>query len=52
LPFVVMGMVYMTSPAYIMLLFDEKLGHIILTVAAFWMSCGVIVMRQMINFKY
>ena len=52
LPFVVMIMVYMTSPAYIMLLFEEKLGHIILAVAAFWMSCGVIVMRQMINFKY
>jgi len=52
LPFVVMIMVYVTSPAYIMLLFTEKLGHIILAGAAFWMTCGVIVMRQMINFKY
>jgi tight adherence protein B len=52
LPFVVMIMVYMTSPAYIMLLFTEKLGHIILAVAAFWMTCGVVVMRQMVNFKY
>jgi len=52
LPFVVITMVYMTSPAYIMLLFTEKLGHIILACASFWMTCGVIVMRQMINFKY
>ena len=52
LPFVVMIMVYMTSPAYIMLLFTEKLGHIILAVAGFWMTCGVVVMRQMVNFKY
>jgi len=52
LPFVVMLMVYMTSPAYIMLLFNEGLGHVILAGAAFWMSCGVIVMRQMVNFKY
>jgi tight adherence protein B len=52
LPFVVMIMVYMTSPAYIMLLFNEKLGHIILAVAGFWMTCGVVVMRQMVNFKY
>jgi tight adherence protein B len=52
LPFVVMIMVYMTSPAYIMLLFTEKLGHIILACAGFWLTCGIVVMRQMVNFKY
>ena len=52
LPFVVMTMVYLTSPAYINLLFQEKMGHVMLAVAAFWMSCGIITMRQMINFKY
>ena len=52
LPFVVMTMVYMTSPAYINLLFQERLGHIMLAGAAFWMTCGLVTMRQMINFKY
>lgn len=52
LPFVVMLMVYMTSPAYIMLLFNEPMDHIILAGAGFWMSCGIIIMRQMINFKF
>ena len=52
LPFVVMGGVYMTSPAYIEVLFHDPIGHVLLAVAAFWMSCGLLVMRQMINFKY
>lgn len=52
LPFVVMTMVYMTSPAYINLLFQEKMGHVMLAGAAFWMTCGIVTMRQMINFKY
>ena len=52
LPFVVMGMVYATSPSYINLLFEEKLGHVLLAVAAALMTCGIVVMRQMINFKY
>jgi tight adherence protein B len=52
LPFVVMTMVYMTSPAYINLLFTEKMGHVMLAGAAFWMFCGIMTMRQMINFKY
>jgi len=52
LPFVVMTMVYMTSPAYINLLFQEPMGHVMLAGAAFWMTCGLVTMRQMINFKY
>ena len=47
-----MGGVYMTSPAYIEVLFHDPIGHVLLAVAAFWMSCGLLVMRQMINFKY
>ena len=52
LPFVVMGMVYMTSPAYINLLFTDKLGHVLLAIAAAMLTAGILVMRQMINFKY
>ena len=52
LPPLVMFMVYMTSPDYISLLWEDKMGHVFLAVAGFWMFCGVWVMRQMINFKY
>ena len=52
LPFIVMIMVYLTSPDYISLLWEDKMGHVFLAVAGFWMSAGIWVMRQMINFKY
>ena len=52
LPFVVMSMVYITSPDYISLLWTRPQGQIMLAVAGFWMCCGLFVMRQMINFKY
>jgi len=52
LPFIVMGMVYITTPEYIMLLFRLKTGQFLLMIAAVWMTCGVLIMRKMINFKY
>lgn len=52
LPFIVMTMVYITTPAYIMLLFTTKVGQFMLMAAAFWMTMGILVMRKMINFKY
>jgi len=52
LPFIVMTMVYVTTPNYIMLLFQTKTGNFMLMMAAFWMTCGILVMRKMINFKY
>jgi len=51
LPFIVAFLVYLTSPAYIMMLFTNPTGHIILGAALFWMSIGIFVMRNMINFK-
>ncbi|TCD16748.1 type II secretion system F family protein [Oricola cellulosilytica] len=51
LPFIVTGLVYLTSPAYIMLLFTTNTGYMILGVSAVWMAIGVFVMRQMINFE-
>ena len=51
LPFIVTVLVYLTSPAYIMLLFTTNTGFLILGVSAVWMSIGVFVMRQMINFE-
>ena len=52
LPLVVMGLVYLTTPDYISILFTETAGNIILLVAAGWMSIGIVVMRQMINFDF
>ena len=50
LPFIVSFMVYMTSPDYMMILFTDPRGHIIMGVSAVWMSIGIWVMRNMINF--
>ena len=52
LPFIVMVLVYITSPDYIMLLFTDQLGHVMLGLAAVWMTLGVIVMRKMIRFDF
>ena len=50
LPFIVALLVYLTSPEYIMILFQDSRGHLILGVSAVWMSIGIFVMRSMINF--
>jgi tight adherence protein B len=52
LPVIVMVLVYLTSPAYIMLLFTEPLGNMIIGASAIWMFIGVLVMRKMINFDF
>jgi tight adherence protein B len=51
LPPVVMGIVYLTTPAYIALLFTERMGNLMLLGCGVWMSLGIFVMRKMINFK-
>ena len=47
-----MTLVYLSTPGYITLLWTTKSGVFMLLVGAFWMFCGVMVMRKMINFKY
>ena len=51
LPVAVMGIVYVTTPGYIMKLFTEKAGNLMLAACVIWMSVGITVMRKMINFK-
>jgi tight adherence protein B len=51
LPVFVAGAVYLTSPAYIELLFTTLIGHVVLYASGVWMTMGVLVMRKMINFK-
>jgi len=52
LPPGVMGMVYLSSPDYISLLFSTQTGNMMLAGGAMWMACGVLVMRKMINFNF
>jgi tight adherence protein B len=51
LPFIVAFLVYLSSPAYIMPLFTTSMGHMILGVSGIWMSIGIFVMRNMMNFE-
>jgi tight adherence protein B len=50
LPFIVTGIVYLTSPDYIGLLFTTTLGNIIIGGCLIWMSIGVFIMKKMIDF--
>ena len=52
LPFCVMAIIYMTTPSFITTLWTTTAGHIMLICAGFWMTCGLLVMKKMINFKY
>jgi len=45
-------MIYLTNPGYISLLFTTRLGMAIVGGGLFWMALGVLVMHQMINFKF
>jgi tight adherence protein B len=47
-----MVLVFFSSPDYISLLWTEPVGHLMLAGSAFWMACGVFVMRKMINFDF
>ena len=52
LPIVVGGLVYLTSPDFISLLFTHPVGHIMLAGSAVWMGMGIFTMKKMINFDF
>lgn len=52
LPIIVMALVYFTRPSYIMILFTDPTGHLILLGAATMMSLGIFIMHKMVNFKF
>mgnify|MGYP005813708693 CR=1 FL=1 len=52
LPPAVMLIVMITTPSYMMLLFTEPRGQIMLLISAMWMSMGIFVMKRMISFKF
>ena len=52
LPPAVMLIVMITTPAYMILLFTDQRGQIMLLISAIWMSMGIFVMKRMISFKF
>jgi tight adherence protein B len=52
LPVIVAGLVYITSPDYISLLWTEPMGQIVLGISLSWMATGIFVMKRMINFDF
>jgi tight adherence protein B len=51
LPPGVIALISFTSPAYMVPLFTDPRGNLMLAGGAIWMSAGIFVMRRMINFK-
>uniref|UniRef100_B0SYE6 Type II secretion system protein n=1 Tax=Caulobacter sp. (strain K31) TaxID=366602 RepID=B0SYE6_CAUSK len=52
LPPGVVILISVTAPTYMAPMFTDQRGHLMLMVAAFWMTVGIFVMRKMINFKF
>jgi Flp pilus assembly protein TadB len=52
LPPIVMLLVYLSTPDYISLLWTHPTGRLMLAASAIWMSCGIYVMKRMINFDF
>lgn len=51
LPFVVAGLVYLTSPSYISLLWTTMTGQLVMGGCAIWMAVGIFVMKKMVSFE-
>jgi tight adherence protein B len=51
LPFVIGGLIFMLNPAYIGILFQERVGQFMLIVAVSMMIVGIFVMRRMVGIK-
>jgi tight adherence protein B len=52
LPPIVMLLVYLSTPAYISLLWTHPTGQLMLVGCVLWMSIGILVMKKMINFDF
>lgn len=51
LPIMVGLLLKSVNPKYMSLLFDERIGHVLLWGCGIWMALGILVMRQMIHFR-
>ena len=52
LPFCIAGAMMVLNPTYLDPLFETKIGNVMLVGSGLWMSCGVLVMRKMIDFDF
>ncbi|MFK0298003.1 type II secretion system F family protein [Brevundimonas sp. NPDC090276] len=52
LPPLVMVLVSLSSPGYMLLLFTDMRGQVMLLGSAIWMALGVFTMKRMISFKF
>jgi tight adherence protein B len=52
LPPIVMLLVYISTPGYISVLWTHPTGQFMLVCCVLWMSCGIFVMKRMINFDF
>ncbi len=52
LPFVVGGLVYLTSPKYMELLWMTQTGQFVMAGSALWMGLGIFIMKKMVSFDF
>ena len=52
LPPGVVGLISVTTPSYMALMFNDPRGKVMLLGGIVWMGIGIFVMRRMINFKF
>jgi tight adherence protein B len=52
MPPAIMGIVYLTNPGYIELLWTTPTGRLMLAASAVWMTIGCLTMKKMINFDF
>jgi tight adherence protein B len=52
LPPIVMLLVWISTPDYIALLWTTPTGQLMLVGCLLWMTCGILVMKKMINFDF
>ena len=52
MPPVVMTLVAITTPSYMLLMFTDFRGQVMLLCGATWMAIGIFVMKRMISFKF
>jgi len=51
LPFIMAGLLYLTSPDYIMYLFTDPIGHMLIVAGISLMAIGAFIMKKMISFE-
>ncbi len=51
LPFIMCGLLFLTSPDYIIFLFTDIIGHVLIGAGLTLMLVGSLIMKKMISFE-